>query len=268
MGDRFASVLEIAGLTDVGLRRQYNEDTFGIDANAGLAVVCDGMGGHANGDVASALAVETLCSALAAHANTSDDTTVPGKDPARREYIEATRHDDGHSLEAAIVHANARIHEENQRREVPEGQGMGTTVAGILLGREPRTAHVFHVGDSRVYRFAAGVLTPLTRDHTLYESWLSEGSQGAAPKRNIITQALGPVRSIEPSLGFESFEAGDLVLICSDGLSAMVHDDAIATALRETDPGSDLSWICRRLIGLALDAGGRDNITVVVGRWA
>lgn len=272
MTDRFSGVLTFHGLTDVGLRRKCNEDSFGMTAELGLAVVCDGMGGHDGGDVASALAVEIITSVLGEEDGTDDPTLDPASQQAAAQAAAesgppAPPPADPDRIQRAISVANARIFSENMRRGFREGEGMGTTVAALVVGEEPRSALVFHVGDSRVYRFSDGTLSPVTQDHTLFEAWRARGCEGVPPGRNVITRALGPTQDVEADVQAVTFDSGDLVLLCSDGLNSMVSDNAIEHALREFDTESDLDAVCRRLISLALEAGGKDNVTVLVGRW-
>ena len=214
--------------TDVGKVRRRNEDS----ALVGTAVyaVADGMGGHAAGDVASRLAVEAL--------RRLDDTGAPlGPLDVRDEIVRAN---------ADILAAAA---------EDPGQGGMGTTAAGVCLGtvEGDECWIVFNVGDSRVYRFAAGVLEQLTVDHVAPES--------VTLRRGVITRALGTDPGPRPDLWVRTAEPGERFLVCSDGLSLEQTDDEIAAVLAEF---VDAEAAAEELVRRAVLAGGRDNVTVVV----
>ena len=235
--------LKFAGLSDVGRARARNEDNFIIDPEAGLGIVCDGMGGHAGGDIASKTAVEVIGDAI------------------KRGGVAGC---DGIALiRAAVQQANHRLFSHNQQRGYPDGRGMGTTVVGVWRLPGTNRALIFHAGDSRLYRLRAGELHQLTRDHSLYQAWLDAGGQGQAPHRNIIIRALGITADVAPDVDSQTVAPGDLFLICSDGLNGMISDQEIADTLN-TD--TDLSELCRRLVDLANEKGGHDNVTVVLAR--
>ncbi len=230
-------IAEQAALSDVGRARQSNEDSY--LERAPLFVVADGMGGARAGEVASAIAVET--------ARSSDVGASPEQDLA------------------TVVHdANREIYEKAQADS--EHAGMGTTFTGALVtGSE---VAVGHVGDSRMYRFRDGELERLTQDHSLVEEFVRQGKltpeeAEVHPQRSIITRALGP----EPDVQVDTFtfpaRAGDIYLICSDGLTGMVSEDEIAEIV---GAGPNLGASAKRLIDTANRNGGRDNITVVLFR--
>ena len=143
---------------------------------------------------------------------------------------------------------------------------MGTTAVGLWLADKGRRGWIFHVGDSRCYHFNSNGLTLLTRDHTLYEAWLAAGGEGVAPKRNVIMRALGPSPHVEPDVRSAEFQSGDVVLLCSDGLSSMIEDDVIAHVLT-THMKDGLEACCAALVEQAMQAGGRDNVTIILARW-
>ncbi len=238
--------LEFAGVTDVGKVRARNEDSFDIRREARLALVCDGMGGHAGGDIASRTAVAAIVEFVS-----SAGAVGPGQSVA--------------TIRDAVASANQRLVSLNQQRGFPEGRGMGTTVVGLWLPAIGGSdmAVIFHAGDSRLYRLRAGVLRQLTRDHSLYQLWLDGGGQGQAPHRNIIVRALGTMTDVEPEVAVQPVLAGDLFLLCSDGLTSMADDDEITAILRQTD---DLEVATRSLVDLANGKGGHDNVTVVLVR--
>jgi protein phosphatase len=248
MAQDMALAMTAAGLTDVGRMRRRNEDCFAIAPDIGLAVVCDGMGGHAGGDVASRTATEEIIEDLRRAALR---TPAPATSDAAR---------------AAVSTANRRLVAINEERGFSDGRGMGTTVVGVL--RVPATGNLigFHAGDSRLYRFRGGDLRQLTRDHSLYQMWLDAGSRGAAPHRNIITRALGSGTETTADVAVHAVADGDLFLLCSDGLFSMVPDAAIAQIL-ETEQANGLEAACARLVAQANQAGGADNITVVLAHF-
>jgi len=271
MAVELADSIQAAGLTDVGRRRKANEDSFTIRTEVGLAVVCDGMGAHDGGQIASRTAAEQIGAFL------------QGYDPARppllaiaSEDVDATvRMSDAElpdrsgppwqlqAVQAAVAAANDMIYRMNVERGFGDGHGMGTTVAGVMtVGAGDRVA-VFHVGDSRVYVFRDGLLQRLTKDHSLYEAWLAYGGEGTPPARNVITRAVGPWAEVAVDVSLHESRPGDIYLLCSDGLTGMVPDETMAEVLAALPPDG-LEHGCQRLIDMANDKGGTDNITVIL----
>jgi protein phosphatase len=232
--------LQPFGVTDAGKVRQNNEDALlvGDGKDETLFVVADGIGGFEAGEVASSLAVEVL------------------KDLQPDE-----------SFKAAIGEANRRIVAAGRGDE--KLSGMGTTVVAIRFGgsqREP-VAEVAHVGDSRAYLMRGGDMRPITEDHSLVAELVRSGDltrdQAAEhPQKNLITRALGADQEVDVDTAVLPVEAGDRILLCSDGLSDMVPEGEISLLLAETP--DDPEKAARGLLSAALDAGGNDNITVVV----
>jgi serine/threonine protein phosphatase PrpC len=225
--------------SNVGLQRQGNEDSFYV--RAPLFVVADGMGGAQSGEVASALAVAAF------HRGLPD-----GESPA-----------DG--LVRLIEQANAEIHDRS--RTDHQLAGMGTTVTTAYVGESSVT--VAHVGDSRAYLVRDGKMTRLTDDHSLVwelirRGKLTEEQAETHPQRSVITRALGPEPSVEVDVEPYDARAGDLFLLCSDGLTSMVHEAKLAPLL--TGPPKPLDVLGPELIKAANAAGGRDNITVILFR--
>ena len=267
----FHSVFDMiaAGRTDVGRTRSRNEDSLHVSPEMGLALVCDGMGGHAGGDIASRTAAEAIADFI--HEFNPGN---PPKPQARAALDDERTLEESHAAEPAVQNAvsvvrsavqlaNRRIHALNVERGFAEGRGMGTTVVG--LWRVPGTGRLiaFHAGDSRLYRLRDGELRQITRDHSLYQLWLDNGRRGTAPQKNIIVRALGTGEHVDPDITVHSLLPDDLYLLCSDGLNGMVPDAALTRILsRQPRPGPDES--CVRLIDTANQAGGHDNITVVV----
>lgn len=234
--------LTIVAATDVGRKREKNEDAFWFDESLGVVVVADGMGGHAAGEVASRLAVEVIQERLRSAANRN-----------------------GGTLTEAIAEANRRIYHDAQSNVAY--RSMGTTVAVALFS--PVGVHVAHVGDSRVYSIRNDELTLVTRDHSLLNEYLDLGvlSPEAAsgfPRKNVITRALGHEEDVMVDVQCLPVKDGDHWLVCSDGLSDLVQDEEILVHVRCA--GGDLVRACQGLIELANARGGRDNITVVIVR--
>lgn len=250
------------GQTDVGRVRSRNEDSFHLDPVRGLAVICDGMGGHAGGDIASRTAVDVVAAVIASqgHACGHGGRTLS---PAEEERAAA---DAASTVRSAVVAANRRINALNRQRGFAEGRGMGTTLVG--LWRVPGTGRVvvFHAGDSRLYRLRHGELRLLTRDHSLYQVWLDNGRRGQAPQRNIIVRALGTGEQVEPDIAVHDLQPDDLYLLCSDGLTGIVPEGLIQRILTQQPP-SAAEDVCTRLIDLANGAGGPDNITLILARF-
>lgn len=247
--------MRLKGKTDVGLLREVNEDSFGILEDKHLAIVCDGMGGHVAGEVASKSAVDTISRlyrgfAYPAEAEAAFD--VPG---------EFSR--EGAFLASTIRIANSRIYRKAQAQS--SLSGMGTTVVAASCHHD--CISICHVGDSRVYRIKDDVLQQLTEDHSwvnelILAGQLSRDQARDFPNRNVITRALGVRETVKVDLREESASAGDLYLLCSDGLVGCMKDEDILDSV--TAGGEDLDAIIDKLIEGANSGGGDDNITVVL----
>ena len=241
------------GQTDVGMKRDHNEDSFLIREDLGLCVVADGMGGHAGGEMASSIAVKTI-----------EDGVL-----ASRDVIEPTKTHDG-SIEThpaarliseCVQNACANIYKKAQERR--ELQGMGTTTIGMLFHGH----HVFiaHVGDSRAYLVRDGRILQLSEDHSLVNEQLRAGlinEQQAKQSRfkNIITRSVGFEETVAVDLIAVEAREGDCYLLCSDGLANLVKDDE----MQEVTGDNFLRTAPELLIDLANKRGGDDNITVVL----
>lgn len=240
------------GLTDVGRVRRSNQDAFLVANDLGLFIVADGMGGHAGGDVASRLAIETFQQVLA-----STDTAAPPLAPADRAES---------FLRSTITMANARILDEGQR--TPELRNMGTTLVAVRIDESDAAgAHVAHVGDSRAYLYRERTLRQLTQDHSVVEDFVRQGlltREEAAihPRRNALTRAVGIDPAIEPDYTFAPLQPGDLLLLCTDGLTKMIDDQDLVRFLEQSFQSPDA--LCRLLVDECNRRGGADNITVVV----
>ena len=225
--------------TDTGRQRNANEDSFFV--RAPIFVVADGMGGAQAGEVASKAAADAF------------DVDLPDGPPEQ-------------VLRETILAANRTIHE--LARADPSRAGMGTTLTAVIVDAVGEEVAIGHVGDSRAYRLRAGKLEQLTRDHSLVEEMRRKGQITDAqaedhPQRSIITRALGPEPEVEPDLQTVPAAAGDVFLICSDGLTTMLGEEQIAKLLAGA---TSMSAAVRALVDEANRAGGRDNITALAFR--
>lgn len=228
------------GRTDVGRQRTANEDAMFVDDAIGLYLVCDGMGGHASGQVASDLAVRTIVQAI----KTGEPQPQNGED----------------QLVTAVQFANQAVF---QRSQVdPACHGMGTTAVALRV--EDDLMHVCHCGDSRVYMLRAGQLSQLTRDHSLVNLYKDkpelEGQMGPAAS-NVIVRAVGLEEHVEVDHRVVAMEGGDIFLLCCDGLTDLVDDWMIREILTS---GETLDAMGENLVRAANLNGGTDNITVVL----
>ena len=245
------------GLSDVGLQREHNEDSFVVLNEYDLFIVADGMGGHRAGDVASRLATETIAEFFKTTA--SEDVTWPF-------HFDTSLSEEENRLLTGIRIANRQIFERSTKSR--ECRGMGTTVVGALFSPKKNRMFIGHVGDSRCYRIRRGELRQMTRDHSLINDYLmampdlTEEQKSELPK-NVITRALGMQDQVMVDLQADDPQPGDMYLLCSDGLSGMIADDEILDILMST---GDILEGCRRLIARANEHGGEDNITAVLVR--
>ncbi len=223
--------------SDLGRQRQGNEDNYFV--RSPLFVVADGMGGAQAGEVASEMAVESF------DAGFGDSAPAEG-------------------LVRIIQEANRRIHDRSRSDE--QAAGMGTTCTAAYVGESEVT--IAHVGDSRAYLWRGGELTRLTRDHSLVgelvaRGKLTEEQAEAHPQRSVITRALGPEREVQVDVETFAARDGDVYLLCSDGLTSMIHEVGVRPVMERM---TELDRTGRELIAAANDAGGRDNITVILFR--
>jgi len=249
----------VQGVSDTGTVRRHNEDCFLADVPLGLAAVADGMGGHRAGALASATALAVLQDMLAAAPSTARVDQDPDATAVDARWRQAGL------LRHAIAGANAALYRENRAHGQAEGQGMGTTLTGwqYLPGQAAIVA--FHVGDSRLYRWRAGLLEQLTRDQTAYQLALESGAGGALPPQNMLLQAVGPAAGVAPDIALHEVRAGDLLLLCSDGLHGWVPHAELQQQLDDAPPA--LERLCAELVALAKRHGSRDNITAVAARF-
>lgn len=242
-----------SGVSDVGLKRGHNEDNFLINEELHLFVVADGMGGHVGGEYASAIAVNTV-EEIVTSMELHDDFPQQGDDP-----VEITRE----KIRYAIRLAGRRIYEKAE--EEPEFHGMGTTCVSLLL--DAGNAFIAHVGDSRIYMMREGRVEQVTEDHSLVNEKVKAGlitkEEAKSHKmRNVITRSLGYQEEVEVDVEVRALLRGDQFLLCSDGLSGLVEDPEMGTLMRDFGPQE----AARRLVELACERGGDDNITVIIAR--
>ncbi len=228
------------GQSDPGLHRKQNEDAYVVLEPAHVYAVADGMGRHAAGEVASQLCIETL----------RDTFVTRDFDPPEAGLSKRLGW-----LKRAISKANKRVLEAAQENDTYHG--MGTTVVAVHFSPNRSRAYIAHVGDSRCCRYRRGELAQLTRDHTLGEAGI--GGKNA----HFLSRAVGIEENVEIDFATDAPEIGDIYLLCSDGLSRMVSEEAIAAILGDN---KDLDAAAKLLIEKANEGGGRDNITVILLR--
>jgi serine/threonine protein phosphatase PrpC len=240
-------MLNTATLTDIGRVRIVNEDRAVVQENMNgfaLAIVADGMGGHQAGDIASQMAIEIIHQHL--------QTIAP----------DASLEDRKACLKEAAELANEKIFEFAAQRE--NYHGMGTTVVAVVA--DEHTIVIGHVGDSRVYQIHAEGIDQLTEDHSLVNVLVKSGQitreeAGHHPRRNVLTRALGTEEKVDVDIQDRSWSSGDILLLCSDGLSSLVSREQLLALVNSSGP---LHEKARLLVNEALEAGGDDNITVVL----
>lgn len=248
-------MIQYCGRTDVGRRRARNEDN--ILVGDGILVVCDGMGGHQAGDVASQIAVDTI-GAFIRRSEADPDLTWPyGFDPSVS--LDANR------IRNAIKLANRAIYTRAAAED--EYAGMGTTVVATIIGRADKPVFTYgHVGDSRLYLIRGGRIAQLTRDDSLANSaWADADSGVGIVMKNVLTKALGVRPEVEFEVVAHDLLAGDTVLLCSDGLTNMLDDQAILEIVARDD--EHLEKTSDELVAGANARGGRDNISVLLLRY-
>lgn len=234
-----------AAVTDRGRKRPSNEDAFGFSVEAGVYVVCDGMGGAAAGEIASSLAVDEILRLLKSRSQESDSQL-----PA--------------AAESAVMAANEAIFSRAQRNQ--RLSGMGTTL--VVMATQEQHVWILNIGDSRCYLWRQGRLEQLTRDHSLVEEQVRLGRMTArealhSPLKNVITRALGTQSQVTPDIFQIEAEPGDVFLLCSDGLTRELPDESIQNLLNCELP---LDGMAAHLVDAAKKAGGHDNITCLLVR--
>src|SRR6478672_2141469 len=242
--------------TDVGKKREINEDNFLVDKKLSLFVVADGMGGHASGEVASQMAVHEFRNAVEGSKD-AIERFAAGDGSVRPQEVLTI-------LEAAVQTAGQAVYQKGQAE--PEKRGMGTTTSALLIAGD--RGFIAHVGDSRVYMLRAGQVVQLTEDHSLVNELIrrgrvtKEGFETSPYKayKNAVTRAVGVYETVQgDTIDFELLP-GDQFLLCSDGLHAYLTDARIVDMLK----GDDVKALPKKLIDMANAGGGHDNITAIV----
>jgi PPM family protein phosphatase len=248
--------VRFAGSTNIGRRRDHNEDSIFLPENDRLAIVADGMGGHASGEVASRLAVEMVVGHFSETAKQQTLTWPYKVDRDLRTHL--------NRMTTSIMLANLEIWERAQREQ--RYKGMGTTCVAIYFLDD--SAVVGHVGDSRCYRLRGGEMVQLTEDHSLINDYIKMKRVTAEeaenwPHKNVIVRALGMKESLQVDILTEVPRVGDCYILCSDGLTGMVRNEMIAQIVAGE---RDLERAVDRLISAANEEGGIDNISVILAR--
>lgn len=244
-----------AGLSDVGRKREHNEDSFIIVGQDLLFVVADGMGGHAAGEVASRIAVNAMADFIA---STRKDAEITWPYEYDTNLSVASNR-----LKTAIRIANQKIIDTiGERREL---EGMGTTLVSILLSEG--IACIAHVGDSRAYQVRDGKMEQMTGDHSWVNEqiklgFLTKEEAERHPFRNVVTRALGSKEDVQVDIIEKPLQAGDRLLLCSDGLNTMIDDSTILGIITDAKGNPDLAT--KNLIATANEEGGEDNVTAIL----
>ncbi|TAL25272.1 MAG: serine/threonine-protein phosphatase [Nitrospirae bacterium] len=248
------------GKTDIGLKRHRNEDNYAVEPECGLFVVADGMGGHAGGDTASSMAIETVRNFIKTALSDQEITWPFGMD---------------HSLprEINIISSGMRL---ANRYIFNASKGMGTTMVALLV--RDNKAYICHAGDSRLYRIRGNSIEQITEDHSLAAEEIRRGTLTREQARNyslkhVITRAIGINADITCDCRVENIMSGDIFLLCSDGLSGMLEDAELLDIIKGSPPplakdeGGLLEEGCARLIRRANEKGGHDNITAILVKF-
>lgn len=245
--------LEMVSLTNPGMVRSHNEDSVTYDADYGLVVLADGMGGYNAGEVASGIAVSVVSSEVRHHLEN-----------ARPEELG----EGGEELGVILLRDNvkkANLSIFNAAQSQPQYAGMGTTIVTALFYDD--RAVVAHIGDSRMYRLRGEVFEAITRDHSLLQEQIDGGliskeNARLSKNKNLVTRAVGIDADVEPELHVHDVQVGDIYLLCSDGLNDMVEDDDIGMTVQMLQ--NNLQLAATQLIQMANDNGGRDNVSVIL----
>jgi serine/threonine protein phosphatase PrpC len=256
---RLHGILEVAGLSDVGLQRQRNEDAIQFDASSGVMVLADGMGGHQAGEVASEIAALTISADLQYALQHLYHPSI-----FRALFRQSRQQSPAHHIIAAVRRANSLVFNIAQTR--PSFAGMATTlVLGVFTNNQ---LFVGHVGDSRVYRLRQQQLQQMTEDHSIVQEQINAGLMTAAQAKqaahkNLVTRAIGIDESVELTLNVLDVAVGDVYLFCSDGLTDLIEDAVIESLLNQDVSMDTLS---QALIALANEKGGVDNTSVILAQ--
>ena len=244
------TLLKIAGYTDTGMRREYNQDHIGFDQDFGIAVLADGMGGHKAGEVAAHMAVKFVLEKLQKLALQETSVSITGSQLL--EFVSNT-----------ISSSNEEIFRAQEAEEAYKGMGT-TIVAAMVVGSQ---VYVGHVGDSRLYLYRNRIVKRLTKDHSLVQDLIDRGFYTEREARganvgHVVTRAMGTRLDVDVDTAEEPLQPYDLLMLCSDGLTDMVSDWQIAETIDENI--ADLDLAAKKLIALANRNGGKDNISVIL----
>ncbi len=235
--------MQAAGISHIGLVREKNEDKYIMDLQQKLFVICDGMGGHKGGKIASAMAAQVI----------------------ERQYTSNDEQDRSVALNAAIIAANQKIWQVGS--DNPEYQEMGTTATAAVIAGERLI--VAHVGDSSLFLLRDGQICKITTDHTLarqmvMDGLLDEDEVRTCSYNHILTRAVGVQENIEIDNYTEIIQPGDQIILCSDGLTDMLAEEEMLEIMNENKAAADPEQLARALVDAALNKGGYDNITIIV----
>ncbi|MCA9705628.1 MAG: Stp1/IreP family PP2C-type Ser/Thr phosphatase [Myxococcales bacterium] len=247
--------VRFSGVTDIGQVRDHNEDNLLIAEHMPLAVVSDGMGGHASGEVASSIAVQTVNEY---YQRTASDPAITWPFRLPELHVQRDR------MSVSIKLANTRIFETG--RGDPSKKGMGCTVDAIFFAQG--RFYIGHVGDSRVYRIRRGQISQLTDDHSLLNDYKRMKEMSGAevenfPHKNVVVRALGLAEQVYVDILVDEYQRDDLYLLCSDGLCGMLDDE---TMMQASTRFASIDTAAQMLVKLANEAGGNDNITALLVR--
>jgi PPM family protein phosphatase len=251
-----SGALEIASCTDSGMVRSHNEDSIASDGGKGLVVLADGMGGYNAGEVASGMATTVLVTELQQQLEQKEPYEIDEQNalPIAQKL-----------LREQIAKANTSIYQAAQSQ--PQYAGMGTTLVVALFYDNKMT--VAHIGDSRLYRLRSNEFQQVTKDHSLLQEQIDSGmitpqQAKQSQNKNLVTRALGIDPTVDAEIHDYDTQAGDIYLLCSDGLCDMVSDEDIGMALQTL--GANLRLCAQQLVQMANDNGGRDNVSVILVR--
>ena len=269
--------LKIVELTDVGMVRDHNEDYISSDVRLGVAVLADGMGGLNAGEVASSMSVHLLMEKLSNFVKGESAPETAEKIDLEVDEAHGADQVDGPAqveeeselsvqsiaVKTAVEQANSAVFHVSQTQ--PQCQGMGTTIVALLF--YDNKVSIAHIGDSRTYRLRDSELSQITKDHSFVQELMDKGlytkeEARSSSQKNVVTRALGIAPTVEVEVHEHAVEAGDLYLVCSDGLTDLVTDENIGASVRQF--GKDLEGLAEHLVKVANAGGGKDNISIIL----
>ncbi|MBT3312734.1 MAG: serine/threonine-protein phosphatase [Desulfobacterales bacterium] len=248
------SSIAACGISDPGRVRSENEDSISLHEDGFCLLLADGMGGHERGSEASSTALEVISQHIQ-----PDILSEKVMDTTQVEGIPTEINCLYSMVDDAVSKANAELQKRNKEANLE--RYMGTTLVGVVFVG----IYIlwFHVGDSRLYRWRDSKLQRLTSDHSAFSEWEVKGKKGEKPGKNVITRAIGPSKGAVPDIAWEEYKKGDLYFMCSDGLNDMIVEDEIINIMNEE---TDVNNLTQKLIDAANNAGGNDNVSVVISR--